>query len=99
MAGEIAPLCRDPRMGAVGRKPEPVQKKGNSLSPSFTLTYYPLNNYIRHDDAPGEQKLFHVAVAETKAEVQPDAMADDFRWKSVVLVGGGWGIHDRSMSH
>jgi hypothetical protein len=45
MAGEIAPLCRDPRMGAVGRKPEPVQKKGNSLSPSFTLTYYPLNNY------------------------------------------------------
>jgi hypothetical protein len=47
------------------------------------------DRFIRDDDAPGEQELFHVAVAETKAEVQPDAMADDFRWKSVILVNGG----------
>jgi len=49
------------------------------------------NRLVRHDDAPGEQELFRVAVAETKAEVQPDAMTDDFRWKSVILVGGGLG--------
>jgi hypothetical protein len=48
----------------------------------------PSNRLIRHEDAPGEQALFHVAVAETKAAGQPDAMADDFRWKSVMLVGG-----------
>jgi hypothetical protein len=47
------------------------------------------DRFIGHDDATSEQELFHVPVAETKAEVQPDAMADDFRWKSVILVSGG----------
>ena len=44
------------------------------------------NGLIRHDDATGEQELFHVAVAETEPEIEPDAMADDVRWKSVILV-------------
>src|SRR5262247_698156 len=47
------------------------------------------DRFIGHDDATSEQELFHVAVAETKAEVQPDAMANDFRWKSVILISGG----------
>jgi hypothetical protein len=45
------------------------------------------DRFIGHDDATSEQERFHVAVAETKAEVQPDATADDFRWKSVILQG------------
>ncbi len=35
------------------------------------------DRFIRHDDATGEEELFDVAVAETEAEIEPDAMADD----------------------
>jgi hypothetical protein len=44
---------------------------------------------IGHDDATSEQERFHVAGAEIKADIEPDTMADDFRWKSVVFVSGG----------
>jgi hypothetical protein len=35
------------------------------------------------------RELFHVVGAETKAEIEPDAIADDFRWKSVILASRG----------
>ena len=47
------------------------------------------NRLIRYEDATDEQERFHVAVAQTEPAREPDAMADDFRWKSVVVVGGG----------
>jgi hypothetical protein len=42
----MAPLGRDPGMGAIQKKPEPLQKKGNDLLPSVTLRHDPLNNYL-----------------------------------------------------
>jgi hypothetical protein len=45
MAGEIAPLCRDPGMAAIEKELEKFQEKGNGLWPSVTLTHHPLNNY------------------------------------------------------
>jgi hypothetical protein len=42
-----------------------------------------------HDNPAGEEELFHIAVAETEAEVQPDAVADDLGRKSVIFIGGG----------
>jgi hypothetical protein len=36
---------------------------------------------IGHDDAAGEQQLFHITVAKTEAEVQPNAMGDDLAGK------------------
>jgi hypothetical protein len=47
------------------------------------------DRFIRYDDAAGQQEFLHIAVAQAETEVQPDAMADDFRWKSVILVSGG----------
>jgi len=47
-----------------------------------------------HRDAAFEQELFHVAVAESEAIVEPDPMADDFAGKAVVFVTlgvCGWG--------
>jgi hypothetical protein len=36
------------------------------------------------------QHFFHVAEAERKAQVYPDAVADDLRGKAVTMVGRGW---------
>ena len=53
---------------------------------------------IRNDDPTGAQQLFYVAVAETEAEAQPDAMTDDLGRKSIVCVrvGSGGGVHRSS---
>jgi hypothetical protein len=37
-------------MGAIGKKPEKLQKKGNGLSLSVTLMHYPLHEYGRECD-------------------------------------------------
>jgi hypothetical protein len=47
------------------------------------------DRFTGHDDATSEQERFHRAVAETKADIEPDAMADGVRWKSAILVIGG----------
>jgi hypothetical protein len=58
-----------------------------SSSPMATNIREPplANCFIGHDDPTSEQELFHVSVAETKAEVQPDAIADDFNGKTMIL--------------
>jgi hypothetical protein len=35
----------DPGIGAIKKKPEQLQKKGNGLLPSVTVSRYPLNKY------------------------------------------------------
>jgi hypothetical protein len=52
VAGEIAPLYRGRGIGAMRKKPKRAQKKGNGLSPSVTLTHYPLNAYEKISDSP-----------------------------------------------
>jgi hypothetical protein len=47
------------------------------------------DGFVRHDHPADEQEFFHVAVAETEAEVQPDAMADDLSREAVILVSAG----------
>jgi hypothetical protein len=42
--GEITSLCRLPGLGAIQKKPEPLQKKGKGLLPSVTFTHDPLNH-------------------------------------------------------
>src|SRR5262249_20538682 len=52
----------------------------------------PADRFVGHRDAAFEQDLFHVAVAQGEAVVEPDPVADDFARKAVVLVsfaGGG----------
>jgi hypothetical protein len=58
------------------------------------------DRFIRHNDAPGGQQRFDIAIAETEAEVQPDAMADDLNWEAVVLVPmSRWCAHGVSLAH
>jgi hypothetical protein len=44
------------------------------------------HRFVGHDDAVGEQELFHVAVAEAEGEIQPDAVADDLGWEAMIPV-------------
>jgi hypothetical protein len=59
------------------------------------------DGFIGHDNPSGEQEFFDIAVAETEAEVQPDAVADDLGWETVILVAvvGSWCLHAASMPH
>jgi hypothetical protein len=41
----MAPLCGEPRRGAIGKQAETFQKKSNGLSPAVTFTHHPLNAY------------------------------------------------------
>ena len=44
------------------------------------------DGFVGHRDAAFEQELFHVAVAQGEAIVEPDPVADDVARKAVVLV-------------
>jgi hypothetical protein len=58
------------------------------------------DGFIGHNDSPGEQQLFDIAIGEGEAEVQPDAMADDPNWEAVVLVPmSRWCAHGMSIAH
>jgi hypothetical protein len=58
------------------------------LLPKFPA---PLSDgFIRHTDPPCKQELFHVAVAQAEAVVEPDAMADDLGRETMVCVWVGW---------
>ena len=54
------------------------------------------NRFIRHENATREEEFFHIAVAETKAKIEPDGMADDLGRKPMVCVwiGGCGGVHN-----
>jgi hypothetical protein len=45
--------------------------------------------------------LFDIAIAETELEIQPDTVADDLGWKTVILVAvvGCWCVHAASMPY
>jgi hypothetical protein len=57
--------------------------------------------FVGDDDSAGEQQLFHIPVAQAKAEVEPHTVADNLGWESMTLirVGGGWSVHAVSVAH
>jgi hypothetical protein len=59
------------------------------------------NGLVRHSDPACEQQFLNIAVAQTKAEVQPDAMADDFNGETMmlVMVWKGWCVHGTNIAH
>jgi hypothetical protein len=81
-------------------KPRPAVAQLMSIGLAKLPAPFP-DYFIRHDDATGEQELFHVAVAQLEAEVQPDAMADDFNGKTMILVmiRTGWCVHEPTIVH
>jgi hypothetical protein len=49
------------------------------------------DRFVRDDHTTDEQELFHVAMAEREAELQPDGMADDLTREPVVFIEIGRG--------
>jgi hypothetical protein len=45
------------------------------------------DGFVGYHHPACKEQLFHITVAETKAEAQPHTMTDDLRWKPMVLVG------------
>ena len=46
----------------------------------------PADGFVGDDDTADEQELFHVTMAQRKAEIQPDGMADDLTGESMTFV-------------
>jgi hypothetical protein len=44
---------------------------------------------VGHDNPTGEQELFHIAIAQTEAKIESDAMSDDLGPEAVVFVCNG----------
>src|SRR5262245_49031338 len=67
--------------------------------PEFPTTI--LHRFIGQGDATFGHQFFNIPVAQAKADIQPDAAADDLRWKPMTLtqVGEGWSVHTASMTH
>jgi hypothetical protein len=49
------------------------------------------NRFVGDDDTADEQELFHVTMAQRKAEIQPDGMADDLTGEPMTFVEIGRG--------
>ena len=52
-------------------------------------------DFIGHGDATDQQQFCHITVAERKAEIQSEAVADDLPREPVMFVEMGWGGHSR----
>src|SRR5262249_15756553 len=65
---------------------------------SICLAEFPAplaDGLIGHEDAPDEEQLFHVPIAETEVVVQPHPMADDLGGEPMIFVARprGWKRH------
>jgi hypothetical protein len=49
------------------------------------------NGFVGDEDVTDEQEFFHIAMAERKAEIPPDGVADDFTGAAMMFVRIGWG--------
>ena len=47
------------------------------------------HGFVRQQDPAFGHELFDIPIAQAKAEIQPDAMADDLRWKPMALMQVG----------
>jgi hypothetical protein len=58
------------------------------------------HRFVRQGDAAGGHALCDIARAETEADIQPDAVADDLRREPMAFIqtGGGWWVHAASMA-
>jgi hypothetical protein len=73
-------------------RPAPPQGIGIGLA---KLAAPLADRFIRYEDTTDAQELFDVAMAEREAEIEPDRVANDLAWESMILVGisGGRGRH------
>jgi hypothetical protein len=73
------PFIPKPRMSV----PEQIGALLTKLSTPFP------DGFLGNHSPTGEQQFLNIPVAQTIAEVQPHAVADDLRWVPIFLVGIG----------
>ena len=56
------------------------------------------NRFIRDDDAAFGEKILHISEAQTETMVNPDGIADDFRWETMTVIAGPVVLHRSSVS-
>jgi hypothetical protein len=56
------------------------------------------DGFIRNNDATFGEKIFHVTEAHAEAMIDPDGVADDFRWEAESVVAGSGALHEMSLS-
>ena len=58
------------------------------------------HGFVRQENLTFGHELFGIAIPDAEAEVEPDTMADDFRWQPVAFIWiGCWGVHSTSVPH
>jgi hypothetical protein len=65
------------------------EKSSSATSAGIGLTKLPASSadgFIGHDHSTDEQDFFYITVAEKKADLQPDGVADNLTGKPVMLV-------------
>ncbi len=56
------------------------------------------NCFVCESDPTHSHQFFNVPVTQAEPEIEPNAMADDFRWKTMTIVQIRGGIHRDSMT-
>ena len=56
------------------------------------------DGFVRNNDAALGQKVFHIAETQTKAMIDPNRIADDFRRETVSVITGSVALHTRILS-
>jgi hypothetical protein len=75
------------QVSLVARPRAPVTELIGVILPKFPTPFG--DSFVGHRDAAFEQELFHIAVAQGKAIVEPDPVADDLPGEAVILVACG----------
>jgi len=82
-------------MPRIAQTPTPSPQRPRVLR-AEGLTPLP-NRLVGNDDATLREQVLGIAETQAEPVIQPDGVADDFRWKSVSSVAEFWGIHRRSV--
>src|SRR5262249_53286834 len=56
------------------------------------------NAFTGDDDAAFREKIFHISETHAEAIIDPHGVTNNFRWKTVSVVGGSGVHHGRSLS-
>ena len=70
--------------GVARRGPSLPQVPGNGLA---KLKKPPPDSFVGDIEAALREEVFYVSIAQSEPGVEPDCVADDFRWKPVALKG------------
>ena len=55
------------------------------------------HGFVRHDDSPFGKQILNLPEAQTELIIDPDGVADDFRWKTMSEIARSASLHPASL--